>query len=131
MGYRRGAGCEPLLGRQLHELHPLLPNAGLQPRFQGYLQEHVPEVQSENGVRFVLRRELGFWWHVGGLQFDHRVPLGLRTYSFGFGRGFRQEEFLWPWRLHREDHQGPPGFLRLVRWLRRVRGWHRRLSWLA
>merc|ERR1712039_1167185 len=56
--YLPGAGHEALLGRQLHELHPVLPDPGFQPRVQGHLQAHVPQVQPEDAVRAVLRREL-------------------------------------------------------------------------
>merc|ERR1739848_829444 len=32
-----------LLGRQLHELHPLFPHAGFQSCIQGHIQENVPQ----------------------------------------------------------------------------------------
>merc|ERR1712060_300713 len=45
---------EEVLGWQFHKLHPLLPDTSLQPFFQGYLQEDVPQIQSENTVRTVF-----------------------------------------------------------------------------
>merc|ERR1711933_310930 len=59
------AGYETFLGWQFHKLHPLLPDAGLQSRIQGHIQEDVPQVQPQNTVCPVLRGESCVGW-IGG-----------------------------------------------------------------
>ena len=101
-----GTGSVPLLGWQLHKLPALLPHPGLQPRFQGHLQEDVPKIQPQDGILEVLWCQLGVWRFGSSSKHDHCVPIGLCPDALGFGRGFWKGYIQWIGWLHHEDCQG-------------------------
>merc|ERR1712216_1082446 len=61
----------------------VLPDTGLQLRFQGLLQVHLPEVQHEDAVLAVVRRQHGIRWSCRRLLPPYRVSPGLRAYPAG------------------------------------------------